>query len=222
MARMSVPHTTEILDAIEHLPGGATLVVPQFSWEDYERLLLDLADRPGLRISYDCGTLEIMSPSPKHERYVRLFDRLVHEFGRVRSLTVEMFGEATWKKRALAKGLQPDCCYYIGNAERIIGNENPNLEFDPPPDIAVEIDLSGTSLRKLSIYAALTVPEIWRYNGTTVQIYELSGAQYLRTANSRFLPGLTGTLLSESIDWSKTQGQTKAIEKFGRRIRKLK
>ena len=68
MTSMGLPTTSEVLDAIEHLPGGATLVLPQVSWDDYELLLDEFAERH-LRVTYDCGTLEIMSPQRDHETY---------------------------------------------------------------------------------------------------------------------------------------------------------
>ncbi len=56
----------EVLQAAQHLPNGATLVIHEFEWDEYERLLKILEDRPHLRVSYDCGRLEILSPSTAH------------------------------------------------------------------------------------------------------------------------------------------------------------
>ena len=60
--------TPAYLEAIEHLPEGAQLVLSGVSWEEYEHLLEDLPDRPRVRVSYDGGRLEIMSPLPEHEK----------------------------------------------------------------------------------------------------------------------------------------------------------
>jgi len=217
---MSLPATDEILDAAEHLPNGAVLIVPEVSWDDYERLLEGIGDRPHFRVSYDCGRLEILSPSSRHEIYENIFNRLVDRFAEVREITVEMLGHTTWKKRALAKGLEADCCYFIKNADFVINNFGFDVELAPPPDVAVEIDVTNSSLKKLSIYAALSVPEVWRYDGRTVRIYELLGEKYVEIAGSRFLPGLTGSILGEYLELAKTRGQTKALRDFARRIRK--
>jgi Uma2 family endonuclease len=220
MMSVNLQAARDILSATQHLPDGATLVVHQVEWDTYERLLEDLARRPRLRVSYDCGRLEVVSPSSRHERHARFFDSLVREFATARKYTIEMLGQTTWKSRAVVKGVEPDCCYYIKNAERVIGKEDLDPESDPPPDIAVEIDITNTSLRKLSIYAALLVPEIWRYDGKTVRIYELAGAKYVETSESRFLPGLTATILGESIERSRSEGQTRSLAEFRRRIRR--
>ena len=159
MLPMTLPATsTDVLAAAEQLPDGATLIVPEFSWDDYEGLLSRLGDRPGLRVSYDRGRLEIVSPSPRHERYARVIDSLLLEFCTSRGLTIEMFGQATWKKRELAKGVEADACYYVRNAAAVIGKKDFSLESVPPvppPDIAVEIDLTSQSRGKLPIYAAI-------------------------------------------------------------------
>jgi Uma2 family endonuclease len=211
-----------IFSAAEHLPDGATLIVSQVAWDEYERLLTGLREHPSLRVSYDCGKLEIVSPSSRHERVARFIDGLVREFARVHKRTVEMLGQTTWKRQALHKGVEPDCCYYTLNADRIIGRDDLDLKSDPPPDIAVEVDLTHPSLRKLPIYAALAVPEIWRFDGKTVRIYKLEGAKYSETSESRFLPGLTGVILGESIERSMAEGQTKALAEFSRRVRRRK
>jgi len=214
---MGLPSTSEVLDAIEHLPDGATLVLPQVSWDDYELLLDELADRH-LRATYDCGTLEIMSPLRDHETYARFIDAVVNETCDAFNLEVEPCGSATWKRRVLGKGAEGDSCYYIRNARRIIGKRKIDLEVDPPPDIIVEIDTTSKSLKKLSIYAALSVPEIWRYDGQSVQIYELKSGKYLKTRVSHILPRLTGAILSEFIEMTRVQGNTAARHAFRRRI----
>jgi Uma2 family endonuclease len=208
----------EVLDAGEHLPESATLVVPQFHWDDYELLLQALAERSRLRVSYDCGRLEILSPSNRHEKYARFFDFLVLAVCEARGLTLEALGHTTWKKRALGKGVEPDACYYIKNANRIIGKFELDLETDPPPDIAVEVDLTSGSLRKFSIYAALSVPEMWRYDGQTVRLYVLTDGKYEEAAVSTFLPDLTGQMLVEAIATSDREGQISALKAFRQRI----
>jgi Uma2 family endonuclease len=221
MTPMGLLTTSEVVDATQHLPYGATLVLPQVSWDDYELLLSELSDRPHLRITYDCGTLEIMSPLPEHDAYARFIDAVVVEFCEASNLIVEPFGGATWKRRSLAKGAEGDACYYVRNARRIIGKRKIDLDFDPPPDIVVEIDTTRSSLKKLSIYAGLLVPEVWRYDGKKVQIYELRDGNYVESPSSQLLPGFTGALLVEFIELSKTEGYTEARRAFRRRLRNL-
>lgn len=215
--------TTDYLDAIAHLPEGTTLVIHQFSWDDYERLLEDLSDRPHLRISYDRGKLEIMSPLPEHEEYAEFIDDLVLLFSEEFDLKLEKRGKATWKRRRLARGVEPDACYYIAAADRIIGKRKIDLESDPPPDIVLEIDITNESLSKFPIYAALRVPEIWRYDGKkNMQFYELAGSGYREIPQSRFLAGLKPIMLFDALEQSKTDGQTVARRAFRQQLQTSK
>jgi Uma2 family endonuclease len=160
MRSVSYPTVDEIVDASEHLPNGATLVIDQVSWDDYELLLEAFENRAGLRVSYDCGSLEIMSPSNRHGRYERLIEDLVSIFCDLFQIKFEGYGRATWKRESLGKGIEPDAAYYIRNLDRVIGIEELDLESDAPPDIAVEVDVTRNSLKKLPIYAALGVSEL--------------------------------------------------------------
>src|SRR5437867_12105025 len=212
---MSTP-TQDYMEAIEHLPEGATLVFQQFSWQEYEALLEELmtAGRPHLRVSYDHGRVEIMSPLNEHEFFGRFIDDLVRAFADHHKLKVEKLGGTTWRRRKLEQGLEPDCCYYVQNADRIIGIKRIDLEIDPPPDIAVEIDITNESLSKFHIYAALKVREIWRYDGENMQFYELGRNSYRETAESHALPGLKPQVLARALEQSKIDGQTDALAAF--------
>ena len=116
-------------------------------------------------VSYDSDRLEILSSAGEHEEYARFIDRIVYVFTGYSGWKSSRAGAPHGRRRALDKGCEPDGCYYIRNAKRIIGKRDIDLKADPPPDIVVEIDITSTSLHKFSIYAALGVPEIWRYDG---------------------------------------------------------
>jgi Uma2 family endonuclease len=213
----------EVLEAIEHLPfGGARLIVHDVSWEDYERISDSFVDC-GPRISYDCGRLEVVSPSNHHARPSRFLDRLLAEFCERRGLTLEAWGDTTWRKKTALKAAEADCCYYVSNAARVIGKEEFSLDkSDPPPDIVVEIDLTTDSRRKFSIYAGLGVSEVWILDGERLRFYELIEGQYEEAPNSRNLPGLTSQLLLEALDMADKVGQQRAMAAFRKRIQKLK
>lgn len=210
--------TADHLDAVRHLPAGATLIIHAFAWDEYERLLEDLSEGSHVRVSYDRGKLEVMSPLPEHEDYARFIDDLVRALSDTLDVNLEKRGSATWKRRTLARGAEPDACYYVRNADRIIGKRTIDLESDPPPDIVVEIDVTNESLSKFPIYSALSVPEIWRYDGRIAQFYELGVDAYREILESRSFPGLRPTMLAEALEQSKTEGQTVALAAFRQRL----
>ena len=214
--------TTEYREAVDHLPAGAILVLQNISWKDYEQLLKDLVDHPGVRVSYDEGRLEIMSPLPEHEEYKDSIYRMVCAFAEARGIEVETRGSATWKRSSIRKGSEPDTCFYVANAARIIGKRTIDLESDPPPDVVVEIDATNESLSKFGIYAALGVPEIWRYDGRETRLYKLSGAAYAEIPESISLPGLTAQRITAFVDDARKHGQTKAVTSFRNELRSRK
>jgi Uma2 family endonuclease len=221
MSTMPSQTTADILDAARHLPNGAALIIPEVSWEDYESLLEGFAERPGLRVSYDRGRLEIVSPRREHGFYEGLVEDLVTIACQILRLKLEKCANTTWKRRRLARGIEADASYYIQNAEKVIGLLKVDVEFLPPPDLAVEIDVTSSSADKFGIYAALRVQELWVYDGKICQIYELKGARHVEIPVSRSIPGLTGQLIAEALELSKTEGQDKARSWFRRKIQKI-
>jgi Uma2 family endonuclease len=211
--------TADCRDSIEHLPKGATLVIHRLGWDDYEHLLEDLSDRPHLRISYDCGRLEVRTPLPEHEKYARFIDDVVRVLSEELDLKLETFGSATWKSRRLTRGVEPGACYYVANAHHVIGTRHIDLESDPPPDIVVEVDITNESLSRFPIYAALLAGEIWRYDGESVHFHELTGDAYREVSASRSFPRLTPDMLATAVAQSKIEGQTAALSAFRQRWR---
>ena len=207
-------------EAINHLPNGAMLVFHDVTWREYEELLEDLGESTRFRFSYDRGRLEVVSPLTKHDKYARFIDRLLYVVGSELDLTVEAYGNATWRREALERGAEADACFYIANAERVMTKEDIDLESDPPPDLVVEVDITNESSSKFPVLAALQVPEIWRYDGTTVRVYARDGNSYIEVPQSGLIPALKPAMLSHALDISKTQGQTKAVAAFREEFRK--
>jgi hypothetical protein len=136
---------------------------------------------------------------------------LVRELG----LRLESRGAALLKRELRETGAQPDCCFYIRHAAQVIGKRQLNLHADPPPDIVVEVDLSSQPLSKFAIYAALGVPEIWRYDTVAFEMWRLSGQEYVEAPASRAFPFLTAAVMTEMIKRNKIIGQDEALENYG-------
>jgi Uma2 family endonuclease len=206
--------TLNYIDAIAHLPAGGTLVFTDVPWEEYEELVDDhLGDFHGVRICYDHGRMEIMSPSSDHENFKELITALVRVLADETGLALESLGSTTYKQEWRASGVEPDGCSYVHNAARIIGHRI-DLKTDPPPDIVVEVDISHESTRKLAIYAGMGVPELWRYDGQQVYIYQLLDHRYVEITASQTFPMISSDGLTRFLEQSKTAGQTAALKSF--------
>ena len=209
--------TTQILsyiEAIAHLPPGGTLILTDVPWEDYEQLLADLGDSYVVRISYDRGRLEIMSPSIRHENFAETISGLARVIADELDIVLESLGSTTYKQEWLERGVEPDACFYVENAPRIIGKRRVDLTSDPPPDIVVEVDVSHESTKKLAIYAGMGVPEVWRYDEERTYIYRLTEQEYVEVSASPTFPFLTSDALTQFLEQSKTEGQTAALRSF--------
>ncbi|MGH9900575.1 MAG: Uma2 family endonuclease [Pyrinomonadaceae bacterium] len=206
--------TVDYLDAIAHLPAGATLRLRDVSWDVYEELLARMGNKAGYRVSYDRGRLEIMGPRADHEKPKDFILALARVLAEETDTTLETLGSTTYRLRKKLKGAEPDTSFYVQNAARIIGRQTLDLETDPPPDVVVEIDTTNESSGKFPIYAALDVPEIWLYDGRKMLFYQLTGQDYAEVSHSSAFPLLSAEVLTEFLGRSEAEGQTAALKAF--------
>ncbi len=164
--------------------------------------------------AYDEGTLQIMALSALHESYQFLISHLVNLLSVRLRIRVLCFGSATMRKKAKQKGVEPDLSFYVQTAAAIGNRTDLDFSVDPPPDIVVEIDLQHPSLSKFPIYAALGVPEIWRYDGKSLTVYYLAGESYVITPSSVALPVLTSATLTEFLARSQHEDQYETVLAF--------
>lgn len=214
--------TTDYLDLVERLPEGALLRLQNVGWDDYEHLLSQMNALPGHRVTYDRGRLFIMSPNREHEFYKELISGLARVLADELDVIVEGGGATTLKSKLLKKGAEPDTCFYVQNASRVIGKLTFDLLTDPPPDVVIEIDMTSDSLDKFHVYAALGVPEIWRYDGERMKFYRLVGEGYQTIEHSLAFPSLAAEDLARFVELSKTEGQTAALKAFRAELRRAR
>lgn len=188
------------------------VVLYNISWQQFENLLQDLGESRAARIAYDYGNLEIMTPLPEHEYYKKTISITIEDIALELDLKYESYGSTTWKKESQMAGLEPDDCFYFQNEAAIRGRVDLDLSQDPPPDLALEIDVTSKSLNRFPIYARLGVPELWCYDSGELKIYLLQNAEYVESQTSLIFPSLPIRELPNLIAENKTQGR-KAIRK---------
>jgi Uma2 family endonuclease len=165
------------------LVGERRFLLEEVSWEAYEALLKGWRSR-SKRITYDRGSLELMSPLLSHEQYGTLLGRLVVFFAFERKIPLHTGRMLTIKRESMQRGLEPDDCYWIQNEPSMRSRKDFDADSDPPPDLAIEVDINSSSLDRMSIYAALGVPEVWRFDGTAFSINLLRQGSFPRAAAS--------------------------------------
>jgi len=178
------------MTTVECRPASQRFLLRAVPWHTY-LLLRNLPENEHVRMTYDRGDLEMMSPSKLHEQLARFIERLIHAWTEELSISIQSCGSMTFQREDVERGLEPDNCYYVQHESWMRGKAEVDFAVDPPPDLATEVEITSTVLEKVPIYAAFRVPELWRVNARTVQVYELTaGGQYVPRPSSLAFPDL--------------------------------
>ncbi|MBH8563214.1 Uma2 family endonuclease [Nostoc sp. CENA67] len=199
---------------VQSTPAEQRTVLHNITWETFEALLRDTGEDRSSRFAYDCGTLEIMTPLFEHENPKIQFDRFIAVLAEELGIEIKSAGSTTLKQRLARRGIEPDNCYYIQTEPRVRGRETLDLETDPPPDLAIEIDITSTSVNKFGIYSALGVPELWRYDGENLKFYNLGENQYVECEFSIAFPLVSVSEIRRFIQQSKSMGEIALLKSF--------
>ncbi len=200
-------------------PPDQSVVITSVSWRTYVNLLEDLAESSMPHLTFDRGTLEIMSPTKKHERLNRVLSQLVEVLTDELGIDMENLGSTTFKREDLERGFEPDSCFYFEQAELVRSKEELDLSLDPSPELVIEIDVTSASIHKDPIYAQLGVREVWRYDGHDLRIGKLVGEGYVASERSEALPLVTATVLSQFLEKSRTMPRPELVKSFRQWIR---
>jgi Uma2 family endonuclease len=212
MANTSLP--------VQDRPKESThrVILQGVSWQTYQALLAELGDNRSSRLAYDQGILEITMPSDRHETNIKLLERMIEALTEELDLPIKGFRSTTLNREDLQRGAEPDSCYYIQNVDRIQGR-TVDLSRDPAPDLVIEVDITSPSSRRLQIYKQLEVPEVWRYIGQTVQIYQLQAGTYNLCENSPTFPFVRVEILNQFLQQAQAQDDTTFIRTWRKWVR---
>ena len=201
-------------------PAEQRQILRGVDWARYEELLHEYEGR-NWRLTYDRGTLEIMVVSPWHERAKKLLARMLETLAEEVNSPLLALGNWTLREEGIARGLEPDECWYTQHEEQVRDKKEIDLRVDPPPDLAVEVEVSHSVLDRLQIYAALRIPEVWRFDGETVIVCLLGAdGQYTQADRSPTFPQLPLEQLTPFFaHWDKTE-QTQLVKSFRAWVRK--
>ena len=184
-------------------------------WATYERMLRDLDGRR-IRLTYDSGDLEIMPVSQRHEMGKSRLGRLIEAMTLELDVPILSVGSATWRRRKVKKGLEPDEAYWVQHEAQARGKVEFDLRTDPPPDLAVEVEITTSALNRMGIYAALGIGEVWRWDDDRLRVYVQPepGQPHREQTQSRCFPWLP---LAEFADWLRSpmpDGETRWMRDF--------
>ena len=206
------------IQAIE-LNAGSQIRIHNLTWQDFEQLLLDADEKRNTRMTYYRGTLEIMSPLALHERPHRIIADIVKTILEIQDRDWEDFGSTTFKRPDIA-GVEPDTCFYIQNADLVRDCTSMDLSIYPPPDLAIESDV--TSKTALNAYESLLIPEVWIYSNQKLAIHILQGDRYVQTNTSLVFPNLAiAEIVPSLVQQAIKQGTSKMLRQLRSYLKSL-
>jgi Uma2 family endonuclease len=180
------------------------LILDGVGWHKYEALLEILGDDfPGLHLTYLEGTLELMSPSRKHEFTQKNIAKLLEAYLEEARIRHYPLGSTTFRKQEKSRGIEPDECYCIGE----------DKEF---PDLAIEVVISSGGIDSLEVYKGLKVSEVWFWKNNQFSLYRLRSDEYEQITSSEILPELDINLLASYVNYAEPLD---AVLEFRQRVR---
>ncbi|PMB01094.1 hypothetical protein CEN50_00570 [Fischerella thermalis CCMEE 5268] len=192
---------------------GQQMLLKDISWQQLENILEELGEKRAARVSYSNGWLELMVPLPEHEKDKEIIGDLVKILLEELNIDFEPLGSTTLKNELMKQAVEPDACFYIKNCAAVIGKKHIDLNIIPPPDLAIEIDI--TSRTYFDNYEMLGVPELWRYTQNGLQINLLEQGKYIEANFSPNFPNIPIIeLVNEYVKQTLNVGRSQAIRAF--------
>ncbi|GFE70158.1 Uma2 family endonuclease [Chroococcus sp. FPU101] len=196
------------------LSPGSEVILRHQTWDDYEQLLKIRNNRTYPKIYFNARTHEIllMTLLPSHGKRIDTLRDLVKILLRHQDKDWECFDPITLKRFSEA-GVEPDTCFYIDNRQAILGKEKIDLSVDPPPDLAIEVDLTSTT--KVNDYQSITIPELWIYRRGILLIYLFDGEQYQASDTSSIFSEIAiRNILPKYTELAWNEGSSVALRQF--------
>jgi Uma2 family endonuclease len=208
------------LDELYQMEPDVRRVFRGVDWNFYERLLDVVGERPSVRIAYDGTDLEIMVTGPLHDDFAELAGELVKVIAEELEILWRALGRTTWKRKAVARGLESDQCFYfdpekLATSAAALKRKSNDVADYPNPDLAIEVDISRPEVDRPAIYAGLKVSEVWRFTETGMTIERLTDqGTFAPQEASGFLP----IRAEEVVRWV-LEEDTSDIADWKRRLR---
>jgi Uma2 family endonuclease len=200
------------------VPPGQRVLLRDVTWQEFETILDEFGEHRAVRIAYDRGMLEIMAPLPEHEFGKEIISDLIKALLEELNIEFISLGSTTFKNQEMLQGIEPDQCFYIQNESKVRGKNKLDLTQDPPPDLALEIDV--TSRTNPSIYAALKIPELWRFEKGKLQINLLQNASYVESLQSVIFPNFPlAEIIPQYLEQSRSVGRNATLKAFRRLVK---
>ena len=199
--------------AIKPLAETRTLLT-NISWQTFKTMLAEMGSQRNNRLAYELGTVEIMTPLMPHENSNRLIEVFIGVMCEESGFEIKRTGSLTLTRDDLERGGEPDSSYYIQNESLVRNKENIDLAIDPPPDLVLEVEYSSSAINKLTLYASMEIPELWRFNGSILRVYILADRQYTEVEFSPTFNSIPVKEITRFLQQAKIKGENATTRDF--------
>jgi Uma2 family endonuclease len=194
--------------------GEERMLIREVRWDFYLAFCKEIGERP-LRLSYSDGMLEIMITKAPHEFYKKMLAKLIETIFLERDLPVRSGGSMTFQRADLEKGFEPDECWWIQHEADVRAKRKFDFRRDPPPDLAIEVEISRSLVDRVGIFAAMGVKELWRHNGKRLRFAVLQeDGTYRDQATSLAFPFLRPADLEPYLRIDDRTDETTRVRRF--------
>jgi Uma2 family endonuclease len=162
------------------------ILISDLTWREF-KAVEQLIDRPGLRLSFLDGVLEIRKmPGKKHETIKERIGALLEIYLEFLGLDFTPTGSVTLENEFEKVKREGDKSYELGANRK-------------HPDLVIEVVVSSGGINKLEAYKRLQIPEVWFWMNDELLFYSLGNDVYEAVSKSQLLPSLDVDLLMRCI-----------------------
>jgi Uma2 family endonuclease len=209
-------------DAFSSIVSETRIAIEGVSYEFYKQFCDEVGEQP-IRLSYNDGCLEIMVTKSSHEFFKKMLAKLVEATVFELNIPVRSGGAMTFQRDDLKKGFEPDECWWLAHESIVRKTTDFDFQKDPPPDLAIEVEVSHSLAGRIHILAAIKIPEVWRYDGRTLRFCILDAeGQYVDAECSKSFPFLRPELLQAYLALPDEEDETTRLRKYVNWLRSLR
>jgi Uma2 family endonuclease len=184
------------------------LLFEGLTWREF-KAVEQLLDRPGYRLSFLDGILEIRQmPGEPHETVKKRIAALLELYLLLTGFDFTPTGSMTLENEAGGVKREADESYKLASGRS-------------RPDLAIEVVFSSGGINKLEVYKRLKISEVWFWEDGVLEIYHLREEdnqwRYEKIASSEAVPGIDLELLLRCVSMV---NHVEAIKTFQEAIQK--
>lgn len=172
-------------------PKESPLLFEGLTWREF-KAVEQLLDRPGYRLSYLDGVLEIRRmPGEPHEIVKERLGALLELYLLMTGFDFTPTGSMTLESETAGVKREADKSYKLAPSRLL-------------PDLAIEVIFSSGGINKLEAYKRLKIKEVWFWEDGVLEVYHLreegNKLYYEKISNSEEVKGIDLDLLQRCIN----------------------